>query len=164
MGCQSIVSGRIVLGNYPEKAREVIAALGNGRSILTTEMFGLGISQRTYYEDPVLSFGATYKQIEDYWSDFIVAFEEILRQIDFDTAKILLETGIYGDYNFFWKSKRNGRNRNFREKDEIIETEEWYFGFGNRTRDGHLVPPYTFEAQVFDWEGFKYPVEIPPKP
>lgn len=87
MGFQSIVHGRIIINNNLVDARKVIQALGNDEWMFRTEMFGQGISNVTYYEDPVISFGATYKQIEYHWTEFIIKFEDILRQIDFETAK-----------------------------------------------------------------------------
>ncbi|MCD0472584.1 hypothetical protein [Flavobacterium sp. JAS] len=64
MGFQSIVHGRIIINNNLIDARKVIQSLGNDEWMFRTEMFGQGISKATYYEDPVISFGATYKQIE----------------------------------------------------------------------------------------------------
>ncbi|WP_121811658.1 hypothetical protein [Mucilaginibacter kameinonensis] len=157
MGYQSIVFGRIVIENNLDRARAVINSLGDGPGILRTEMFGLGVSRHTYYEDPVISFGATYKSIEDNWDLFILDFEELLRQFDFDTAKIQLETEILGTYNFFWKSKKSGKD-NFDEKDKMIETDEWFFGFGNRSRWGTLASDLT-DLDIFSYYDFEYPVK-----
>ncbi|MDO3423892.1 hypothetical protein QWT87_03250 [Chryseobacterium sp. APV1] len=159
MGFQSIVHGRIVIENKHEEAREIIINLGNEDWMFRTEMFGLGISEYSYYEDPVITFGATYKQIEYHWKEFIITFENILKQLHFDTAKIQLETEILGTYNFFWKSKRNSTvKENFDEKDKIIETELWFFGFGNRDRWG-LLESELLPSEIFKIDHFKYPVE-----
>ncbi|AKK72016.1 hypothetical protein HX13_19045 [Chryseobacterium sp. P1-3] len=155
MGFQSIVHGRIVIENNLDKVREIIQNLGNDEWMLRTEMFGLGISDQTYYEDPVISFGATYKQIEYYWAEFILEFENILRQIDFDTAKIQLETEIMGTYNFFWKSKKD--KTSYEKEAKMIETEEWFFGFGNRDRWG-LLETDLLEEEIFTIDDFKYPI------
>ncbi|RZJ44987.1 MAG: hypothetical protein EOO19_11450 [Chryseobacterium sp.] len=121
MGFQSIVHGRIIIEAKHDEAREIILNLGNDEWMLRSEMFGLGISVRSYYEDPVILFGATYKQIEYHWREFILKFENILKQLDFDTAKIQLETEIHGTYNFFWKSKKvESINIEFEEKDKIL--------------------------------------------
>lgn len=156
MGFQSIVHGRIIINNNLNSAREIIQNLGNEEWMFRTEMFGQGISNPTYYEDPVISFGATYKQIEYHWTEFIQKFENILRQIDFDTAKIQLETEIMGTYNFFWKSKKQGKN-NYDQDDKLIEVDEWFFGFGNRSRWGTLETD-LLEEEIFTWEDFKYPI------
>nr|WP_121273480.1 hypothetical protein [Pedobacter schmidteae] len=157
MGFQSIVFGRIVIEGRLNEAREVIKSLGNS-GILATEMFGLGVSEKTYYEDPVISFGATYRSVEGYWASFIIEFENLLRQFDFDTAKIQLETEIEGTYNFFWISKKSG-NHNFRPDDQLIETEEWFFGFGNRSRWGTLESD-LLEREIFSIDNFKYPIKV----
>lgn len=94
MGFQSIVYGRIIIEGKYDEAKEIILNLGNDERMLRTEMFGLDISVSSYYENPMISFGATYKQIEYYWSEFILRFEDILKQLHFDTAKIQLETDL----------------------------------------------------------------------
>jgi hypothetical protein len=158
MGFQSIVFGRIVINGNLVDARKVIESLGNEEWMFRTEMFGQGISNATYYEDPVLSFGATYKQMEYYWTEYILKFEAILRQLDFDTAKIQLETEIFSTYNFFWKSKKRGKD-NFDEDDKLIETEEWFFGFGNRSRWGTLESDLQ-DDEIFTLEDFTYPIPL----
>ena len=86
-------------------------------------------------------------------------YESILKQLHFDTAKIQLETEILGTYNFFWKSKRNSTvKENFDEKDKMIETELWFFGFGNRDRWG-LLESELLPSEIFKIDHFKYPVE-----
>ena len=160
MGFQLVVFGRIVLEQLPHQARAVIQSLGNEKGMLRTEMFGLGISEITYYWYPVISFGATYKETEGYWSAFILEFENILRQINFDTAKIQLETEIMGTYHFFWSSKKHHPGRSFDEEDKMIEVEEWFFGFGNRSRWGTLESDLT-PCDIFDLDGFTYPVPSP---
>ncbi|MGH1519860.1 hypothetical protein [Chryseobacterium sp. JK1] len=156
MGFQSIVHGRIVIESNLDKVREIIQNLGNDEWMFRTEMFGTGISDQTYYENPVISFGATYKQIEYYWVEFIQEFENILRQIDFDTAKIQLETEILGTYNFFWKSKKQDKT-SYEKEARMIETEKWFFGFGNRDRWG-LLETDLLEEEIFAIDGFKYPI------
>ncbi|MDR2237833.1 MAG: hypothetical protein LBE92_17050 [Chryseobacterium sp.] len=156
MGFQSIVHGRIVIENDLNKVRDIIQNLGNDQWMFRTEMFGLAISDRAYYENPVISFGATYKQIEYYWAEFIQNFEDILRQIEFDTAKIELETEIMGTYHFFWKSKKQGKI-SYEKEAKMIEVEEWFFGFGNRDRWGHLVTGLS-EKEIFAIDDFKYPI------
>lgn len=160
MGFQSIVYGRIIIEDKLDEAREIILNLGNNEWMFRTEMFGLGISDPSYYEDPVILFGATYKQIEYHWSEFILRFESILKQIHFDTAKIQLETEINGTYNFFWKSKKkNNIKKEFDEKNQIIEVEDWFFGFGNRDRWG-LLETELLPSEIFKIDNFKYPIEI----
>lgn len=159
MGYQSIVHGRITLDSDFKKSQEFIKSIGknNEYTHMTAEMYGLGITEITYDQKPVIVFGATYKQIEYDWSCFVLEFESVLRNISFDTAKITLETEIYGTYNFFWKSKHT--KESFDSKEHLIETDAWFFGFGNRDRWGFLERELE-ASQIFDFENFKYPVNI----
>ncbi|WP_299677033.1 hypothetical protein [uncultured Tenacibaculum sp.] len=155
MGYQSIVHGRILLDGDFEESQQFIRSLGNDKTFpkISTNMFGLGITQPTYYEDPVIVLGATYKQVEYDWTSFILKFEHILRNVKFDTAKIQLETEIMGTYNFFWKSKES--NTSFRPEEKLIETDEWFFGYGNRDRWGY------FDTDIEDHQilhDFEYPI------
>ncbi|MCD0472583.1 hypothetical protein [Flavobacterium sp. JAS] len=88
--------------------------------------------------------------------NIIIKFEDILRQLDFETAKIQLETEIMGTYNFFWKSKKSAKD-SFEDNDKLIEVDEWFFGFGNRSRWGTLETD-LLEEDIFSLEDFKYPV------
>ncbi len=159
MGYQSIVHGRILLDRDFKESQDFINSLGtdNVYPQLNSEMFGIGISEPTYYEYPVVVFGATYKEVEYDWTSFILKFEHILRNVGFDTAKIQLETEVLGTYNFFWKSKHS--KKSFDEKETLIETEEWFFGYGNRGRWG-LLDKEIEDFQIFDFENFKYPIEF----
>lgn len=159
MGYQSIVHGRILLDRDFKESQSFINSLkiDNTYPQINSEMFGVGISEPTYYEDPLIVFGATYKQVEYDWTSFILKFEHILRNVGFDTAKIQLETEILGTYNFFWKSKHS--KDSFDDKEKLIETEEWFFGYGNRGRWG-LLDTEIEDFQIFDFENFKYPIEF----
>ncbi|MDC1161896.1 hypothetical protein OAT18_00485 [Tenacibaculum sp.] len=159
MGYQSIVHGRILLDRDFKESQSFINSLGNDNTYpqLNTDMFGVGITEPTYYEDSVIVFGATYKQIEYDWISFILKFEHILRNVGFDTAKIQLETEILGTYNFFWKSKHS--KDSFDSEEKLIETDEWFFGYGNRGRWG-LLDSELEEYQIFDFEDFKYPIKF----
>lgn len=159
MGYQSIVHGRILLDGDFKKSQDFIKSLGKDTYYpkLSSEMFGLGIAENSYYEDPVIVFGATYKQVEYDWVSFILKFETILRNVSFDTAKIQLETEVLGHYNFFWKSKKN--NASFDSNQYLIQTDEWYFGYGNRGRWG-LLNTELEDFQIFTIENFKYPIQF----
>ncbi len=158
MGFQTIVHGRISLKGNFEKSRQYIRNLGddNQYPCIRAEMFGLGATESPYYYDnPVISFGASYKEVEDQWETFLLKFENILRNIEFETAKIQLETEILGTYNFFWKSKTD--TDQFEEKEKLIETDDWYFGYGHRHAYGILEEPLT-ESHIYRLFHFNYPV------
>lgn len=62
-----------------------------------------------------------------------------------------------GTYNFFWKSKKSTKD-NFDDNDKLIDVDEWFFGFGNRSRWGTLETD-LLEEEIFSLEDFKYPVK-----
>jgi hypothetical protein len=153
MGEMSIVHGRITLRGNHAKARAAIAALGNDAEYpwLRAEMFSIGAAVSPfYYENPVIAFAATYKSIEHDWTAFVQKFEDLLRQIDFDTVSVELETEFYGTVNFFWAAKPFNN-----ATDEFIEIPHWYFAFGHRTQFGALAENRT-EALL----DFVYPVPL----
>jgi|JI10StandDraft_1071094.scaffolds.fasta_scaffold576540_2 hypothetical protein len=159
MGVQTIVHGRISLKGDFEKSREFIKSLSNDDKYpwIRTEMFSLGANERPYfYDEPIIGFAASYKGLESDWTSFIIKFENVLSNIEFDTAKIQMETEFYGTYNFFWKSKTNSEN--FEEKEKLIENNEWYFGFGYRCRWG-LLDEELKDEHIFRID-FEYPVKF----
>lgn len=159
MGEQTIIHGRIALKGNFEKSREFIKSLGNDDKYpwIRTEMFSLGVNERPYYyEGPMIAFAADYKGLEDDWTSFIIKFENVLRNIEFDTAKIQMETEFYGTYNFFWISKSD--NDKFDDKEKLIETNEWYFGYGYRCRWG-LLDEDLKEEHIFKIN-FEYPIRF----
>jgi hypothetical protein len=162
MGQQTIIHGRISLKGDFEKSREFIRSLNNDDTYpwIRTEMFNVGASERPYYyEQPIIAFAADYKNLEYDFTSFIIKFENVLKNIEFDTAKIQMETEFYGTYNFFWKS-RSGTEK-FEEKEQLIETGDWYFGYGYRCRWG-LLDIELKEEHVFAID-FAYPVKFDPK-
>ncbi len=157
MGSHTIIHGRITLKGDVEASQNVIRRLReNPYPVISRDMFSLGATERySFYDEPVLAFAATYKSVEDDWDCFVLKFEHLLRNIEFDTAKLQMETEYLGDYHFFWKSKTE--HTRFEEKEKFIEMPEWYFGYGYRCMWGYLeeghdgIPSFPFE--------FKYPVQ-----
>lgn len=162
MGVQTIVHGYIVLEGDSEKSRQYIKSLEADHEYpyLRSEMFSLGASGSPYfYRNPIISFGATYKEMEDELDLFLLKFENVLRNIEFESAKLQMETEFFGNYNFYWSSKQ--RNIvSFKEDDALIETEEWFFGYGHRGRWGSLAEPLQ-EEHTFKLFDFAYPVRNP---
>lgn len=162
MGVQTIIHGRINLIGDFAKSREFIKSLRNDDKYpwIRTEMFCLGANEKPYfYDGPIIGFAADYKGLENNWTSFIIKFENILRNIDFDTAKIQMETEFLGTYNFFWKSKTD--HKKFEEKDKLIETEKWYFGYGYRCRWG-LLDEELKEEHIYKID-FEYPIKFDSK-
>lgn len=144
MSFKSIVHGRIASGNSYKENQHYINSLENDQPFpwIRSEMFGFQNLDRPYfYDQPIITFGATYKQVEDDWTAWLIRFEHILENIDFDTAKIQLETEIYGTFNFFWKSKKyiygNHDDKHFIDMGLNVG-ELWYYGYGLRSMWGTL--------------------------
>jgi hypothetical protein len=157
MGAQTIIHGRIVLKGDFDKSKKFIKSLNNDEKYpwIRSEMFSLGASNRPYYYDaPIVAFAADYKELEYDWMAFVIKFENVLRNIDFSTVKIQMETEFAGTYNFFWKSK--SQNDKFDEKEKLIETDEWYFGYGYRNMWGALNEDLK-EKDIFNID-FEYPI------
>lgn len=160
MGTQTIIHGRITLKGDIGKTQKLIAALRDDKyPRICTQMFSVGATEHySYYEEPVVAFAATYKSVEDDWDCFILKFEHLLKRIEFDTARIQMETEFFGLYHFFWQSK-TGHER-FEEKDKMTERPLWYFGHGYRSRWGQLEEgngdeqtlPFAFEYPVIAHE------------
>jgi hypothetical protein len=156
MGSQTIIHGRITLKGDVEASQKFVRELrDNNYPKICTEMFSTGATERySFYDEPVIAFAATYKSVEDDWDCFILKFEHLLRNIEFNTAKLQMETEYLGDYHFFWKSKTE--RDSFEEKEKLIETPEWHFGYGYRSMWGTLDEEQDGEA-VFPFD-FEYPV------
>lgn len=165
MGTQSVVHGRILLQreNSYKKAKKTIEKISKnskGFDFLNNEMFSLlSHNVPNHYDQPVIGFARTYKGIEYDWTSFIMVFENLLRQIDFDNVKLQLETEFLGTYNFFWQSKNI--KTEYKETEELIETKEWFFGQGCRGRWGLVNHTSADEKDGFLYgNGFRYPLEF----
>lgn len=158
MGLQTIVHGRINLCDDSEKSCQFIKTLEDERyPAIRAEMFSTGANEKPfYYENMVLAFAANYKNLEYDFKSFIIKFEYILQNIEFETVKLQMETEFYGTYNFFWKSKRFDTS-DFAESEPLIETPEWFFGYGYRSKWGTLEEVVKSD-QVFSID-FEYPIK-----
>lgn len=160
MGEISIVTGHILLNDIESFRRAVrTTKLDGSYPRILPEMFSVGASEEyTYYEHTIVSFAATYKNLEGgvSWSEFILKFEHLLNKVDFDLARIHLETEFLGDYHFFWGAKRSG-DYNPYNKPGMIECPRWYFGYGFRHMFGSLH--YEDDPQLVPY-GFEYPVQF----
>ncbi|MBL7809110.1 MAG: hypothetical protein JNN28_14920 [Saprospiraceae bacterium] len=160
----SILSGYI-LGQYgePDSFGAPIQALGTDPQFpfLSTGMFNLEtLGPPQFYDQRVISFAATYKNIEYEGgvAMFLLKWEKLLRQLKFETAQLELQTEVMGTYRFYWRNRRHPDTFLERHKEsdfQLIQTPDWYFGFGYRTRSGALIIPLT-EDQIFTADGFAY--------
>lgn len=73
-------------------------------------IFSLGESEYPYYyENILISFGRTAKYFvdnEDELKVFLNEFEDILNNLDFETAQIIVQAS-YADYNYSGLTKKN---------------------------------------------------------
>lgn len=150
MGTHTIVSGRIILESDIEKSIDFLKTLQDeSYPWIRKEQFSLDNLERPfYYENRVIGLAASYKGLEYDWGSFIIKFENVLRQINFDNARVQIEAQFgFEDYVCTWISKQNNRNYDLQE-DKLYETDEWFFGYGYRGRWGTLSEDLQ-EHQVF---------------
>lgn len=164
MGRHSLVSARITV--QPENHDKTVAFLQTLKNddtypYIRTEMFSIGTKEVPHqYFTSIIAFAASYKNIEDHFTDFVIKFEHVLRNIDFNTCKLHLETEYFNDYNFMWVNKKTNHMKNDDVvKNQLIETDTFYFGYGNRTRYGTLRDTLN-DTDCFDKcnFGFSYPI------
>src|SRR3569833_4292 len=138
---------------------------GDGFPFITTNMFGLGDYARPYYyENMLITFGTTYKyfglDLID-WNIFILKIENILRNIDFESAKFHVD-GSINDCVLYWANKQKHHVGDYRDdKYKLIETDDIIFGFGNRTLD--IARPDKRYEKAYDEisiDGFSYPIKF----
>gem|GEM_PF-767448 len=156
---QSIIHGRIVLGKEPKKSIEIIQSLKEDHKYpwIRPKMFSIGETESPYYYDePVISFSATYKYYD--WTSFMIKLECLLMKIHFVSVKMQLENQFEGQFNFFWKSKEYSSS--YKEKDRLTETDKWYFGVGHRDMWGYLLEDVENTGFPIQPLGFKYPIQF----
>jgi hypothetical protein len=141
MSFQSIIHGRILSLNY-EKDKKFIESIDYHETWppVISEMFN--IQKEEHYNYYVISFAMSYKEVETDWTTWLIKFEHILKNLDFDTAKVQLESDLYPSFNFFWKNKKwaspNFDNPEYVKKMELSESDNWFYGYGLRSIWGHL--------------------------
>ncbi|KGK31701.1 hypothetical protein [Cellulophaga sp. E6(2014)] len=159
MGHISIVYGMIKLNDVKSFHKTILDMKPDENyPWIRTEMFNTkSIESPYYYENPITTFGTTYKNLSggNDWSEFILKFEYLLDKIDFDYARIRFETEFLGDFEFFW-GRKTGKSPEFYKKDDLIEQDKWFFGYGFRHMYGDLICKNTPDVP-FD---FKYPIEF----
>ncbi len=159
MGNQTIAHGRILI-NAAGKAKKYLSTLANDNLYpwVNREMFNLSyLDSKYFYDQHAIGFSATYKNL-DGGVDlelFVLNIESILANLDFETAKIQIETEIMGTYDFFWLSKNHSRH--IEDKDMLIENKSWYFGMGHRNMWGQLL--HELKEPFFPYD-FNYPIKF----
>lgn len=140
MGFQSFVFGRILIENSIDDNKNIIQQLDTVQAFpwIYKEMFHF-CEHETLVGGMIITFGATYKELEADLNCWIMKFEDILQSLDFNSAKIQIETELFGTWDLFWKSKKYwyGTEPKY-EEFKLISCDKWYFGFGKRSMWGTL--------------------------
>lgn len=158
MSFQSIVHGRIISGSLIDKNKKYIDSLNENQTFpwITKEMFL--VQDRFCFNNPIIVFGATYKQVEDDWTSWIIKFENILDNLDFLTAKVELDTEITGIHHFFWMNKKcnyGNHNDEYYRKEGLKISKNWYYGYGVRDMWGMPEDNSYFESERFMKDVYK---------
>ena len=134
------IYGAILIKDYL-KSIEIIETLGEDKKypFINTSMFSLGdLDIPFYYDDRIITFGATYKNFgydTSDWKIFILKIEHLLRRIGFKSAQFHA-SGVFDDVTLYWHSLKdasNDMNENYNTSEyDFIKTNEWYFGYGKR--------------------------------
>jgi len=116
LGEIAILHGRIIM-NDKESGNEFFNNyIDRNHPILPKESFNLNLLNSEHYRyNPILTFGRTYKHLTggNEWKQLILKFEHILMNLNFDNAKMYLETEFLGNYEFFWKAEKSENGRDF---------------------------------------------------
>ena len=116
---ESIVYGCIKDANSSGVSGQLRHRLSNRKAILSLpedavhrpflfrDMFSLAAgkaSQSSHYAD-LIHFGASYQSIEYKWSQWIEAFEQLLKSMYWVSAVVHLETELTGMHSFTWEAQ-----------------------------------------------------------
>lgn len=134
---------------------------------MNTNMFGLGeYVLPYYYHNMLITFATTYKGFgleAAQWNLLILKIENILRNIDFECAQFHVESWM-GDYTLYWANKKKlhqSQQRKYRQEEfRLIETAEFFFGFGARGLiTAYPDPRYHKNYDELNIENFSYPIK-----
>lgn len=148
MGFQSVVSGYITLkGSNIEKDIHFLREYKDDGEFpwILRDMFSIPDFTHPYhYNNPIVAFAATYKQIAVFWTEWMIKFEQILRNLNFEAANITLETGECGNYFFYWESKDTSSDlyafqKTYKQSEKLFESDSWFYGYGFRDSNGFLI-------------------------
>ena len=170
------IYGIIKINEDYDKSVRYLKSLGKDKTFpfINSNMFSYGDYEIPYYyADMVLGFAATYKyfglDLED-WNLFIFKIEQILKEIDFESAQFHCD-GALGSYTLYWEKAPRlsylsfGSEEEYMEKLKLVKHENWYFGFGKRcVFTGLLDDTYHYrDLRTHGNIGFTYPVVMEKK-
>ncbi len=134
------------------------------------KIFSVGSMEKPFFYDNILiSFSRTGKWFFDETSelnDFIMEFEDILTNLDFNTAQVKISSPLF-DYTLFWCNRQRLDSFDLEHtlkyfhdyKTRFYESSKFYFGFGEiNLNTGWCVNKYdeklleNFDFQFPDFE------------
>ncbi|WP_422103987.1 hypothetical protein [Winogradskyella sp.] len=134
------IYGAIIVKDF-NASFDIIESLKKDKEypFINTNMFNFGeIEIPYYYDDIILTFGATYKNFgydKKDWKVFILKMEHILRKIGFQSAQFHA-SGVFDDVVLYWHKIEHANSHlsdnYYKEEYDLIKTNEWYFGYGER--------------------------------
>lgn len=99
---------------------------------INRSMFSIPNAQGIF-RDQVITFGASYKTLEYEWHEWIVKFENILRQLYWYDVELHAEFEVMGDFKYIWLIEAKSMAK-FWAGEIPLPTTEWTFeGNGPRT-------------------------------
>ncbi|WP_345272936.1 hypothetical protein [Flaviramulus aquimarinus] len=138
MGHESIIYGHIcAIGNQPPHGEKLYKL--NEKIIdnltkkddypwITKWMFStIPYDTQHIYRNQIIHFGASYKQLESDWNEWLEKFESILKQLYWFSVTLHLETELVGDHKFEWIADFDKFENN-----NPKPTSEWKFDGGPR--------------------------------
>jgi len=82
------------------------------------------------YREQVIVFGASYKEVEYEWEEWLSKFESVLRRLYWLTATVHLDTELVGNYTYEWLGDMDQTDDLF--SDNPKPTSKWNFSGGPR--------------------------------
>gem|GEM_PF-4425141 len=137
MGEIAILHGRIIMNDKESGNKFFKDYIDKNHPLLPKESFNLKLLNSEHYRyNPILTFGRTYKYLTggNEWRQLILKFEHILMNLNFDNAKMYLETEFMGNYEFLWKplNIQNSKqlqfspSRNANDSDPVMPNDSEY--------------------------------------
>lgn len=138
MGAESIVYGVIVGSRWmisePKHLQDLnIAALEYLPSMddwpfLTREMFATA----SYYRSQVIHFGASFKSVEEAWTEWLEKFEALLSKLYWQQVQLHLLTEQVGEHHYCYEAVFPS---DYYQQVPALPSQEWWFTGGPRHFD-----------------------------
>jgi hypothetical protein len=170
----AVIYGAIILHQDYVGSIDFIKSLGKDFMYpsINTSDFGLG-DYDNYHYDGKLTYNYTWDNMvisyahtmgaaifeKPHFETYILKVEHILRNIDFVKAIVHIQSvESLESADLFWEKKEHRYFDKVEkiEKEHLIETDEWNFGFGRRSLTGYLDEP--IDTTWHSSENHPYPV------